>query len=79
MHMHCLIYIDSCGDPLANISDSPIRIVDYSDELMLEGMTVNLSCPTGLLINGTKQSTCMSDGRWEPDPKESICIGICNA
>ena len=68
--------IDNCGDPLANVSDSTVRIVDYSDKLTLEGTTVNFSCPSGLIIDGIKQSTCMSDGRWEPDPNESACIGI---
>lgn len=52
----------------------------------LEGMTVNFSCPTGMLLTGSSyglighasMTTCMSTGKWEPDPIEEHfeCRGI---
>ena len=71
----CNIITVNCGDPLAAINDSTLRIADYNDELTLEGTTVNYTCPTGLILNGTSQSTCMSDGQWKPDPREVACVG----
>ena len=48
--------------------------VDYVDPA-LEGQTITFICPPGQMLNGSNQSTCMGNGRWEPDPRDMECIG----
>ena len=48
--------------------------VGYIDPA-LEGQTVTFSCALGQTLNGSNQSTCMGNGRWEPDPGDVECIG----
>ena len=31
------------------------------------------TCPTGSILSGPNSSTCMRNGKWEPDPREVNC------
>ena len=46
----------------------------YSDLYLIEGTTVDFICPPGLVLNGTMSATCMTNGEWEPDPQNVMCI-----
>jgi hypothetical protein len=48
--------------------------VDYVDPA-LEGQTIMFICPRGQTLNGSNSSTCMGNGKWEPDPREVECTG----
>ena len=47
----------------------------YHTGSSLEGSIVNFTCPPGVPLSGPNTSTCMENGRWEPDPREVHCIG----
>ena len=53
--------------------NNDIRIVGYKDPA-LEGDQIAFTCPSGHEPNGSKSSTCMGNGEWEPDPREVNCI-----
>lgn len=58
---------------MANNSHT-VQVMGYVNPL-LEGTTINLSCPMGKVLTGTTSMiTCMPNGEWEPDPK-FICKG----
>ena len=40
-----------------------------------EGVTITFSCPNELILTGSNTSTCMMNGEWEPDPKQTTCEG----
>ena len=42
---------------------------------MLEGSSLTLSCCPGLELVGPNTTTCMRNGKWEPDPREAECKG----
>ena len=64
----------SC-ESLVQTNDS-IMVIDYIHPA-LEGTTVTLSCPPGLVLFGPNSTTCMDNGQWEPDPRDSMeCKGI---
>ena len=50
------------------------RVVGYEDPA-LEGQIITYSCPPGQILNGSNSSTCMRNGKWEPDLGEVECIG----
>ena len=74
-----IIYYASCKDsvgcdhPSAQLNDSHIIIMGYNEISM--GITVILSCPTGLVLTGPNSSRCMGNGEWEPNPREAECKG----
>ena len=39
----------------------------------VEGSEVTFDCSSGLVMSGPNSSTCMENGRWEPDPREVEC------
>ena len=41
----------------------------------LEGHVITFTCLQGHTLNGCSQSTCMGNGKWEPDPRDMECIG----
>ena len=41
----------------------------------LEGQSITFTCAPGQVLNGSNQSTCMGNGKWEPDLGEVECIG----
>ena len=54
---------------------SDIRINGYSDPAS-EGANVTLECISPNLVHmGPNVATCMVNGKWEPDPREVICLG----
>ena len=54
--------------------DDAVSISSHGDSL-IEGTTVNFSCPSGLTVIGPNTSMCMNNGRWEPDPSGIKCLG----
>ena len=46
-----------------------VRAVGLKDPA-LEGQSITYTCPPA-----SNSSTCMGDGKWEPDPGEVECIG----
>ena len=65
----------NCGNPLDQTLDNfTLLAIGYTIPA-LEGDSVIFSCPLGLAINGSNMSTCMENGKWEPDPKEVECKG----
>ena len=57
--------------PLTAASTSVLTMLDRNPAL--EGSSVNLSCPPGLVLTGPNTTTCMGNGEWEPDPMEAMC------
>ena len=51
------------------------RAAGYVDPA-LEGHVITFSCLPGQTLNGSNynQSTCMGNGKWEPDPRDVECI-----
>ena len=67
----------NCGDPLEQPTDHhdifrSVMALGFSNPA-LEGNSVNLNCPPGLMLIGPNVSTCMRNGKWEPDPREVAC------
>ena len=66
-------HIAKCDHPLATavVNPSLPDISDYNDTL---GSVVHFSCSSGLVLNGSRTATCMSNGEWFPDPREVMCV-----
>ena len=58
------------------LNSSTVRAIGNTTPA-LEGDDVTFSCPFGQDINGSNVSTCMGNGKWEPDPGDVTCIGKC--
>ena len=69
----CIIYIVNCGYP--RISDGSVTLMNLSDPAT-PGMSVTFSCFEHLIITGPNSTTCMENGKWEPDPRAVKCKGI---
>ena len=54
---------------------SSLNIPDYSEPAAV-GTTVSFNCSNlAEVLIGPNSSTCVGNGRWEPDPREAVCIG----
>ena len=54
---------------------SGIRVNGYSD-IALEGTNITLECSLpNLILIGPNETRCTGNGKWEPDPREVMCIG----
>ena len=42
--------------------------------LPIEGSMANLSCPPGMILNGTNTTICTRNGVWEPNPQNVNCV-----
>ena len=69
-----------CDRPL--LADNAVEVLvggsDYRDPA-LEGATITFTCHSGLhdmVLTGPNTSTCMDNGKWEPDPRDAQCKGI---
>ena len=51
-------------------------IIEGYEDPALEGENITFSCNDGLTLIGSNSSTCMENGRWEPDPREVNCTGV---
>ena len=49
------------------------RAVGYVDPA-LEGQNITFTCAPGQTLSGSNSSTCMGNGKWEPDPRDVECI-----
>ena len=70
----------NCGHPLLHHSQDTtifMMINDYTDTqpVVYEGTVLNFSCPPGLVLSGPNTTTCMENGEWEPDPRQTMCKG----
>ena len=65
--------VDSCENPSTDF----LIIMGYTIPAR-EGTNITFNCSSGLeqLLVGPNTSTCMGNGKWEPDPKEVECRGI---
>ena len=50
------------------------RTVGLTDPA-LEGRNITYTCLPGQILNGSNSSTCMRNGKWEPDLGAVECIG----
>ena len=53
---------------------SDLIVLGYTNPA-LEGTSVDLKCPPGLMFVGPNVSTCMENGEWKPDLGEVECHG----
>ena len=69
-------YTIKCEDVLHLGPDHDnIRVIGYSDPA-LEETSVILECISPALLHmGLNITTCMRNGKWEPDPREVECLG----
>ena len=50
--------------------------VDGFEDPALEGEIIEFTCrSSGFDLSGPYSSTCMSNGKWDPDPGEVNCTG----
>ena len=42
----------------------------------MEGTTLTLVCLPQYILIGPNTTTCMRNGKWEPDPREVECKGM---
>ena len=69
------IFIANCGNPAAKVKNSPLTL-DYGyPAVNVEGVFVTFTCSPGRILIGPNMSTCMSNGEWEPDPRDVECMG----
>ena len=50
------------------------RVVGYEDPAR-EGQNITFTCAPGQVLNGSNQSTCMGNAKWESDPGDVECMG----
>ena len=70
-----LVYAGMCDYPLEEGITSSVEVIGFTNPA-LEGTSIMLHCPARLTLIGPESSTCMGNGKWEPDPGEVECIGI---
>ena len=69
-----------CKHPFLNISvGSSLYILNYTDlELAVVGTTVSFNCSkANEVLIGPNTTTCMDNGRWEPDPSQLQNLTSC--
>ena len=71
----CLSFSAECSNPSTKIFDSRNIIVVGYTEPALVGMSINLTCSSGILV-GPNTATCAEDGRWKPNLRNVVCQGI---
>ena len=75
--IHNIIIIAKCDHPLSQPIDGAIKVQvsGYGDPAVV-GTNVTFSCPSGLqdvVLTGPTKTTCTGNGRWEPDPRDTMC------
>ena len=68
-----LYIVVNCGDPLNGGMENSSLVVSSYKAPALKGSGVNFTCANGLVLIGPNAATCMSNGEWEPDPREVEC------
>ena len=63
-----------CGSPVSDESVSFVLVMGLT-YVALEGDVATFSCSSGFVLTGSNISTCMGNGKWEPDPREVMCEG----
>ena len=64
-----------CDYPLLADNAVEIEASGYRDPA-LQGTNVTFTCPSDMVLTGPSTSTCMANGEWEPDPRDTDCKGI---
>ena len=71
--LNLIIDAVKCNPPLTKENEQYV-IANYSYPA-IEGTNVTFTCSDpGLVFNGSNSSTCMRNGKWEPDPMDVKCI-----
>ena len=66
--------IVTCGHPFQGVDNNSVIIEGYMDP-SLEGAVLFFDCPPQHVLIGPNTTTCMGNGKWEPDPREVECKG----
>ena len=51
-------------------------MVDLDSDPALVGVNASFLCPSRRLLIGPSKASCMGNGFWEPDLRESECKGM---
>ena len=73
----CEFYcIAHCRDPSYQMDDT-IQVFGFSKDSVIPGSRATFTCsPLGYTLVGPNTSLCVSNGEWEPDPREATkCKG----
>ena len=73
--MYLLAAKASCSKVLDEEVENSSLIVSTYRAPALEGVVVYFTCANRLVLTGPNSTTCMSNGEWEPDPKDLKCKG----
>ena len=69
----CFVFVSAnCRDPSSPQVNHSVVVTSYTD-LALPGRSVQFSCPPTLALSGPNSSSCMGNGQWVPDPRETEC------
>ena len=66
-----LLTLVSCKDPTYKNNQS-IEAIGLRNPA-IEGTTISLICPPGLMLTGQSTAVCMRNGEWEPDTSDVEC------
>ena len=53
---------------------NPLIFIKYISPIV-EGSNITLACPPGMVLNGPSTSSCLENGEWDPEFRESKCAG----
>ena len=73
-----LLHAAKCGYPLqqlqtlSNTSNSVISVGPNFP--IIEGASINFSCPSKYILSGPNSTVCTIYGQWDPDPGEVNCM-----
>ena len=68
------IFVANCGNLAAKVKNQSTLTIEYDyPALDVEGASVIFACSQELILSGPSASTCMGNGKWEPDPRDVEC------
>jgi hypothetical protein len=74
-HNHkIIIFVARCENLAAKVKNQSTLTIEYDHPaLEVEGVSVSFACSHGQMLSGPNTSTCMRNGKWEPDPRDVEC------
>jgi hypothetical protein len=67
-------FVARCGNLAAMLKNQSTLTMEYDHPaLEVEGVSITFACSPGLMLSGPNASTCMGNGKWEPDPRDVEC------